>query len=120
MTFGGAFSYLNNTVYGLTINANLDFRIENIQGMPGNARVFFTDGTLPYNTSNLVPIPPRFTIVDSFGNNVTPQVLNGITCFVIHESRGYTMSLNGQAIFRLRTQIQQCTILTPGMNHFYY
>ncbi|CAB4400428.1 unnamed protein product [Rhizophagus irregularis] len=36
---------------------------------------------------------PQFTIVDSLGNNLTPIVINGTTCFDIMESRGYNIQL---------------------------
>lgn len=145
MPFAGSFSYLNTTVYGLKINANLDLRIENIQGAPGAARVYFTNTAVnfqpifyklkfilnytinyfviyrqqPINTSNPVPPPPQFGIVDSLGNNLVPILLvNGMACYLISESRGYTMSYRGQVIFTLRTQIQQCTIISPELNYF--
>ncbi|GBC11252.2 uncharacterized protein OCT59_025606 [Rhizophagus irregularis] len=112
------FSYLNATIYGVNINANLDMRIENIQASSGVAKVYFTDSALPLNTSNPIPPPPQLTIVDSRGNNLKPIVINGITCFGIIESRGYTFRLNGQVFFTLGTHIQQCTIVAPSMTHF--
>ncbi|RIA80596.1 hypothetical protein C1645_838417 [Glomus cerebriforme] len=87
----GSFSYLNDTIYGVTINANMDLRIENFAEMPGAAKVYFTDASLPIAASNPVPPPPGFTIMDSLGNNVG------------------TMRING---------IQQCAILDSGMTHF--
>ena len=38
----GFFSYLNDNIYGITINANMDIRIE--KQSPGFALVYFTDG----------------------------------------------------------------------------
>ena len=37
-----SFSYLNDNIYGITINANMDIRIENHS--PGFAMIYFTDG----------------------------------------------------------------------------
>ncbi|UZO12105.1 uncharacterized protein OCT59_003655 [Rhizophagus irregularis] len=113
-----SFSYLNTTIYGVNLNANLDMRIENMQGIPAVARVYFTDSALPLNTSNPVPPPAQFTIVDSRGINLISVVIGGIKCYLIAESRGYTFSLNGQVFFSLSTQIQQCTIVTSGITHF--
>ncbi|GET58267.1 hypothetical protein RIR_jg39380.t1 [Rhizophagus irregularis DAOM 181602=DAOM 197198] len=90
MTFASSFSYLNNTIYGININANLDMRLENIPGAAGIAKVYFTD------SSNL----------------------NGVVCYLIHQNMGYTMSLRGQVIFSLRTQVQECMITAPGITHF--
>lgn len=49
MHFGGFFSYLNNTIYGVTINANMDLRIENYAPTPGTARVYFTDASVNFH-----------------------------------------------------------------------
>ena len=37
----GSFSYLNDNIYGITINANMDIRIE--KHSPGVAMIYFTD-----------------------------------------------------------------------------
>ncbi|CAB4473972.1 hypothetical protein RhiirA1_458627 [Rhizophagus irregularis] len=118
MTFASSFSYLNNTIYGININANLDMRLENIPGAAGIAKVYFTDSSLPLNTSTALPPPALFNIVDSAGNNAAIQNLNGVVCYLIHQNMGYTMSLRGQVIFSLRTQVQECTITVPGITHF--
>lgn len=44
----GSISYLDNTIYGITLRPNLDLRIENIQGVPGNAMIYFTDATVNF------------------------------------------------------------------------
>ncbi|CAI2176176.1 904_t:CDS:2 [Funneliformis geosporum] len=118
MSFAGTFSYLNNIIYGVTINANMDLRIEKLGHISGIAKVYFTDATLPLRTSNPIPPPPGFAMVDSmYKNNIAPENY-GVPFFLIAESRGYDMSLNGQPIFSLRTQIQECTILRAGISHF--
>lgn len=48
MTFASSFSYLNNTIYGININANLDMRLENIPGAAGIAKVYFTDSSVNF------------------------------------------------------------------------
>ena len=47
MTFGGFFSYLNTTIYGVSIDANTDLRIETLPA-PGTAKVYFTDATVNF------------------------------------------------------------------------
>ncbi|CAB4404405.1 unnamed protein product [Rhizophagus irregularis] len=93
-------------------------RLENIPGTAGIAKVYFTDSSLPLNTSTALPPPALFNIVDSAGNNAAIQNLNGVVCYLIHQNMGYTMSLRGQVIFSLRTQVQECTITAPGITHF--
>ena len=48
MTFGGFFSYLNTTIYGVSIDANTDLRIETLPA-PGTAKVYFTDATVNFH-----------------------------------------------------------------------
>ena len=48
MTFGGFFSYLNTTIYGVSIDANTDLRIETLPAAPGIAKVYFTDATVNF------------------------------------------------------------------------
>lgn len=48
MQFADSFSYLNATIYGVNINANLDMRLEVIHGFPGAARVYFTDSAVNF------------------------------------------------------------------------
>ncbi|RIA96661.1 hypothetical protein C1645_815069 [Glomus cerebriforme] len=93
-------------------------RLERLPAAPGIAKVYFTDSSLPLNTSAVVPPPPLFTIVDSLGNNLATMNLNGVTCYLIQYQTGYTMSLGGQVIFSLRAQVQECTITAPRMTHF--
>ncbi|CAG8697469.1 2124_t:CDS:2, partial [Funneliformis caledonium] len=87
------------------------FRIEFIQAMPGSAMIYFTNATIPLNASNIVLSNPQFTIIDSQENNLNTVVLNRITCFIVFETREYTISLGRQVVFMLKTQIQQCTIV---------
>ncbi|CAG8754666.1 6617_t:CDS:2 [Funneliformis caledonium] len=59
------FSYLNATIYRITLHPNLDFRIAIIPAIPGSAMIYFTDATIPLNVSNIIPPDSQFTIIDS-------------------------------------------------------
>ncbi|CAB4427857.1 unnamed protein product [Rhizophagus irregularis] len=91
------FSYCNNNVYGVAMTNGTDLRIEMFQA--GMAKVYFTGGNLQ-------------------GNNAVPMVTNGITHYIIMETRGYEMTLNERRIMILRTQLQQSVEIEDGRHHF--
>jgi len=67
MTFGGFFSYLNTTIYGASIDANTDLRIETLPAAPGIAKVYFTDATVNFQLffikNNQYTVHCKFTFI---------------------------------------------------------
>ncbi|CAB4484346.1 unnamed protein product [Rhizophagus irregularis] len=105
------FSYCNNNGYGVAMTNGTDLRIEMFQA--GMAKAGY--GVALAITVNP---PPGFGVTDLQGNNAVPMVTNGITHYIIMETRGYEMTLNERRIMILRTQLQQSVEIEDGRHHF--
>ncbi|PNW70768.1 hypothetical protein CHLRE_17g733550v5 [Chlamydomonas reinhardtii] len=102
----GSFSYLNDDVNWIRLDAVTTAKVERISNSV--ARVYLVD-----NNNVQVAVPNNVTMMDEVGNVVAPFMQN----FMITWVETYTLTLNGQVVMRINNQKEQSIWGRPDAAH---